>query len=231
VKIDETRKQERLMRLIGYTFKQPKLLKQALTHRSAHAEHNERLEFLGDSILGFVIAEALYSQFEQATEGNLSRMRSTLVKEHALMLIAKQFQIGEQLYLGSGELKSGGFRKDSILADSIESVIGAIYLDSDFGTVKKCILSWYDSQLSAIDPQMSQKDPKTLLQEHLQRFSYDLPHYEVTKIEGPQHNQHFTVCCTMVVDGETYLVEARGNSRRKAEQSAASKALEKIETL
>ena len=213
---------KRLETRIGYTFSDFALLKQALTHRSALGAHNERLEFLGDSILSFAISKDLYTRFPKVTEGDLSRMRATLVCGKMLAEIGREFVLGECLILGPGELKSGGFRRDSIIADGVEAIIGAVFLDSDIDTVAALILSWFDSRLNTIEPGISQKDPKTRLQEHLQSRKQPLPLYEVLDIKGEAHNQQFTMAC--VIDGiET--VEGKGTSRRKAEQIAAEKML------
>ena len=217
----------RLTKKLGYTFNDEKLLKQALTHRSAKGAHNERLEFLGDSILGFVIAETLFEQFPDHDEGDLTRMRSSLVKGVTLAEIARSFNLGECLILGPGELKSGGHRRESILEDAIEAIIGAVYLDSNIECCKVLILSWFDSRLKAIKPGNGQKDPKTLLQEYLQGRKIPLPNYEVIDTKGQSHNQEFTVSCqTSVIDEE---VIAKGTSRRKAEQAAAQQILALIE--
>lgn len=161
---------KRLCRTLGYEFTKVELLTQALTHRSAANKHNERLEFLGDSILSIVISDALYHQFPKATEGDLSRMRATLVRGDTLAIIAQEFKLGEYLLLGPGELKSGGHRRESILADAVEAIIGAIYLDSDLECCRKLLLQWYETRLKEIQPGINQKDAKTLLQEHLQGF-------------------------------------------------------------
>ncbi|MCP3697373.1 MAG: ribonuclease III [Aliivibrio sp.] len=214
---------QRLEKKIGYQFKDENYLKLALTHRSANGTHNERLEFLGDSILSFVIADELYHRFPKVDEGDMSRMRATLVRGHTLAELGREFQLGDYLYLGPGELKSGGFRRDSILADAVEAIIGAIYLDSDTETIRGIILSWYQTRLDSIEPGVSQKDPKTRLQEYLQGRRKPLPTYTVTKIKGEAHNQEFTIEC--IVAGLDTPVIGKGSSRRKAEQSAADIAL------
>jgi len=217
----------RLTKNLGYTFNDATLLQQALTHRSAKGAHNERLEFLGDSILGFIIAETLFEQFPKHDEGDLTRMRSSLVKGVTLAEIARGFNLGECLILGPGELKSGGHRRESILEDAIEAIIGAVYLDSNIECCKELILSWFDSRLKAIKPGNEQKDPKTRLQEYLQGRKIPLPNYEVIDTTGQSHNQEFTVSCnTSVIDEE---VIAKGTSRRKAEQAAAQQILALIE--
>ncbi|MDD8059435.1 ribonuclease III [Shewanella metallivivens] len=214
----------RLCRTLGYEFNNIELLAQALTHRSAANKHNERLEFLGDSILSIVISDALYHQFPKATEGDLSRMRATLVKGDTLTLIAKEFKLGDYLYLGPGELKSGGFRRESILADAVEAIIGAIYLDADLEVCRKLLLTWYAERLAKIKPGINQKDPKTILQEHLQGFKKPLPDYQVVAVEGEAHDQTFTVECKITELNE--VVTGVASSRRKAEQLAAAQVLE-----
>ena len=214
---------KRLEKRIGYTFENFALLKQALTHRSALGEHNERLEFLGDSILSFAISTDLYLRFPKVNEGDLSRMRATLVCGKMLAEIGREFQLGDCLILGPGELKSGGFRRDSIIADGVEAIIGAVFLDSDIDTVNALILKWFASRLNSIEPGISQKDPKTRLQERLQSRKQPLPVYEVIEIKGEAHNQRFTMSCC--IEG-LQPVQGQGTSRRKAEQIAAEKMLE-----
>ena len=216
----------RLEKKLTYQFKDPELLDLALTHRSANGKHNERLEFLGDSILSFVIADELYHRFPKINEGDMSRMRATLVRGHTLAELGREFCLGDYLKLGPGELKSGGFRRDSILADAVEAIIGAIYLDSGTEAVRGIILSWYQTRLDAIKPGVSQKDPKTRLQEFLQGRRKPLPVYTVTNIKGEAHNQEFTVSCD--VAGIGMPVIGKGTSRRKAEQAAAETALEQL---
>ncbi len=215
-----------LSKKLGYQFKEPALLKQALTHRSAKGVHNERLEFLGDSILNFVIAQILYEMFPKSSEGELTRMRSSLVKGVTLAEIARDFKLGDHLILGPGELKSGGFRRDSILEDAIEAIVGAIFLDADINTVQKVVLNWFAHRLSIIQPGQEQKDPKSLLQEYLQGRKIALPQYDVIQITGQSHQQEFTVRCS----SEKLNVEVitKGSSRRKAEQEAAQQLLDKI---
>ena len=215
----------RLCRTLGYEFNNIALLEQALTHRSAASKHNERLEFLGDSILSIVVSDALYHQFPKATEGDLSRMRATLVCGKMLAEIGKEFKLGDYLKLGPGELKSGGFRRESILADAVAAIIGAIYLDSDIEVCRALVLNWYKSRLATIEP-VNQKDPKTLLQEQLQGFKKPLPVYKVVNISGEAHAQTFTVECK--VEQLKDAVIGVANSRRKAEQIAAAEVLERI---
>jgi ribonuclease-3 len=209
---------KRLEQRIGYEFADFTLLKQALTHRSALGLHNERLEFLGDSILSFAISTELYKRFPKVDEGDLSRMRATLVCGKMLSEIGREFVLSDGLILGPGELKSGGFRRDSIIADGVEAIIGAVFLDSDIATVNKLVLSWFESRLDTIKPGISQKDPKTRLQEHLQSRKQPLPLYEVLDVKGEAHNQQFTMSCE--IEG-MQQVQGKGTSRRKAEQKAA----------
>ena len=217
----------RLSKRLDYRFNSQDLLIQALTHRSAKGLHNERLEFLGDSILGFVIAEELFARFPSQDEGELTRMRSSLVRGVTLAELGKDFLLGEHLILGQGELKSGGHRRESILEDALEAVIGAVYLDSDIDTCKNLILRWFASRLAKTTPENIHKDPKTRLQEYLQGRKIILPHYEVIHTSGQSHNQEFTVRCTTNIVKN--VVISTGTSRRKAEQAAAQQVLEIIE--
>lgn len=214
-----------LNKKIGYSFNNVALLEQAMTHRSHKGQHNERLEFLGDSILSFVIANELYKRFPKSREGDLSRMRSTLVRGQTLAEFGVEFNLGDYLRLGPGELKSGGYRRESTLADAVEAIIGAVFLDSDIDTCSNLILNWYQARLDDISPGLNQKDPKTLLQEYLQARKIPLPNYTVIDTKGQAHNQTFTVEC--VVEGMNNIVSV-GSSRRKAEQKAAEKALKII---
>lgn len=217
---------DQLQRRLGYQFREPERLLLALTHRSFGNQNNERLEFLGDSIVNMVIAEHLYHSFERAREGQLSRLRARMVKGVTLAEIGREFELGQYLRLGSGELKSGGFRRDSILADAVESIIGAIYLDSDFDTCRAQVLRWFDQRLQNLDIQDTQKDPKTRLQEYLQSRQYPLPQYEVISVEGEAHAQTFHVACALPsLDRKTTGV---GSSRRIAEQQAARSALKAL---
>lgn len=219
-------KLNRLETRLGYQFVQADLLKRAITHRSAASRHNERLEFLGDSILSLVIAEALYHRFPEVSEGDMSRMRATLVREKTLAELAREFDLGEYLILGPGELKSGGFRRESILADTVEAIIGAIYLDAGMDVIRDLLLRWYAQRLEEIRPGVEQKDPKTRLQELLQGRRKPLPNYAVVRVKGEAHNQEFTVQCE--IDGLQDAIVGIGSSRRKAEQAAAEKALEQL---
>ena len=205
---------------LGYSFQNIKLLDQALTHRSFGAVHNERLEFLGDSILGMIIAKELYDRFPKCPEGDLTRMRSTLVRETTLAQLAREFGIGNCLRLGPGELKTGGFRRDSLIADAVESIIGAMFIDDNenFARVRQVVLSWFDSRLATIQPNVNQKDHKSTLQELLQSLHKPLPIYEIVEIKGTDNDQIFVVSAK--VEGIPEQL-GRGTSRRRAEQEAA----------
>lgn len=218
---------EKFQAISGYRFKQTELLEQGLTHRSFSRSHNnERLEFLGDSILGLVISQHIYQQFPQADEGDLSRMRASLVKEKTLAEVARHIELGEFIHLGGGELKSGGFRRDSILSDAMEAIIGAIYLDSDFEQARLAVLQLYRHQLENLPDIQSLKDPKTLLQELLQSQQNELPVYDVVQTVGKAHDQTFTVKC--LVSEYSIETSGKGSSRKKAEQIAAELALKEI---
>lgn len=210
---------DELSRKLGYQFTDLKLLKVALTHRSRDNENNERLEFLGDSIVNFVIAEALYHQFPRAQEGELSRWRASLINRDALGDLARQFELGRYLFLGQGEIKTGGGQRQSILSCAMESIIGAIYLDAGFSVVHECVLRWYQPLLQSLSHSASHKDPKTRLQEYLQKHRLPLPIYVVESTEGEAHQQLFTVRCT--IEGLPHTAMGHGTSRRRAEQSAA----------
>ncbi|MCP5206163.1 MAG: ribonuclease III [Hahellaceae bacterium] len=213
----------RLERSIGYEFTSESLLELALTHRSLGHLNNERLEFLGDSLLNMVIAEYLYRQFPKLKEGQMSRQRAGLVRGTTLAEIAREFKLGDYILLGSGELKSGGFRRDSILADAVESIIGAIYLDSGFEVCRERILAWYERRLDALSDKGIQKDSKTRLQEFLQSRQEPLPNYVVVNVTGEAHAQTFYVDCEVSLLNEK--TSGEGNSRRIAEQTAARNAL------
>ena len=215
-----------LCRKLGYEFKQPQLLQRALTHRSYAAEHNERLEFLGDAILGCVIAKHLYSNYPQLSEGELSRLRSNLVREETLATLAQQLDLGSQLKLGEGELKSGGFRRPSILADALEALFGAILLDSGFAAAEQAVLNLYVPYLEKMDVQKLGKDAKTLLQEYLQGKHMPLPAYSVIDMQGEAHAQSFEVEC--VIPSLKISARGSGTTRRNAEQQAAQAAYQQL---
>lgn len=211
---------------IGYNFKQSSLLIQAITHRSANSKNNERLEFLGDSILNFTIADRLYQKFNKANEGELSRMRASLVKEQTLAQIANNLNLGEFLLLGSGEKKSGGRRRSSILSDCVEAILGAIYLDSDLDTARKILSIWFQGIFDKINPNENQKDPKTRLQEYLQGKHLPLPNYEVVNISGEAHCQIFKVKCNIISLNQDFI--AKAGSVKKAEQACADMVLKSL---
>lgn len=217
---------KRLQSKLSYQFNDTNKLEIALTHRSASSNHNERLEYLGDAILGSIVAHQLYCQFPDANEGQLSRLRSFLVKEKALFELAQSLELGDFLKLGGGELKSGGFRRASILADTFEAIIGAVYLDSDFVTTQKFVLAIYSSKLESLSLDMAQKDPKTRLQEWLQARNIETPEYEVVRSSGKDHAKTYWVKCK--VSYRSIELEGQGASRRKAEQDVAAKILEMI---
>ncbi len=216
----------KLSRQLGYEFKDTGLLKQALTHRSAAKQHNERLEFLGDAVLGMIIARELYDKFPQVPEGKLTRMRSTLVKGDTLAELARESDVGELMNLGPGELKSGGHRRSSIIADAMEAIIGAIYLEAGLEQTEQVVLHLWKSRINKLDPNEHPKDAKTRLQEFLQSRKLPLPVYEVVKITGKDHAQTFVVHCQ--VANLNSPLEGVGSSRRKAEQQAANLALETL---
>lgn len=213
---------------LGYGFSDLSLLERALTHKSFSHNNNERLEYVGDSILGMVIAKALYEKFPNNPEGDLTKMRSSLVRESTLAEIAREFGIGNCLRLGHGELKSGGANRDSLLADSVESIIAAIFIDTkeNFSAVRSIILSWYKDRIEKIDPKANQRDPKSTLQELLQKNKCDLPTYYVDKIEGKDNDLTFYVSVECKLSKEKF--HGVGKSRRKAEQEAAQKMLDAL---
>ena len=217
---------ERLCRRLNYQFNQIDLLKQALTHCSVGSDNYERFEFLGDSILSFVIANELFILFPTYSEGQLSRLRSFLVKGDMLAEIAKENGLGDFLVLGQGELKSGGFRRASILADSLEAVIAAIFLDGGITAAQTAILSLYATRLNAADLSYCLKDAKTQLQEYLQGQKYPLPEYTLTHVDGEEHDQQFFVTCA--VRGIQQVSYGEGPNRRKAEQRAAQSLLNQL---
>lgn len=218
---------EHLQQSLAYQFSNPGLAQLALTHRSANAVHNERLEFLGDSLLGFIVAETLYTLNPQASEGELSRMRSALVNKHALATAARKLGIGEYLQLGTGEAKSGGRDRDSILADTIEALIAAIYLDGGIDACAEFVKKICESKLRIDAVATEQKDAKTRLQEFLQAQGKSLPKYEVVDISGAAHEQVFHVSCSLSSQGAE--AKGSGSSKREAEQQAAMKLLDAIE--
>ena len=212
----------------SHAFADPGLLAQALSHRSAGAPHNERLEFLGDALLNLIIAEQLYLRWPKADEGAMTRARAELVRESTLAGVARALDIGPRLTLGPGEMKSGGHRRDSILADAVEALIAAFYLDAGFDACRQAVLPWFEPLLAALPPlHQVGKDPKTRLQEWLQARQRPLPVYALIEESGDDHDKTFRVGCTL--GDQEISTEGRGGSRRAAEQAAAEAALQRIE--
>ena len=218
------RNPEQLARTLGYEFREHGLLVQALTHRSASSENNERLEFLGDALLGFVIAEVLWERFPGADEGSLSRLRASLVKRESLAMLARGLDLGAYLRLGAGEQHSGGHARESILADALEAVFAAVYLDAGFATAREVVCSVFAAALDRVQATGTTKDPKTHLQELLQALKRPLPGYEVLQVTGSDHSQQFKVRCVLADGAEE--VQGKGTSRRRAEQQAAEQMLD-----
>lgn len=219
-------KPEVLAKKLGLRFNDPALFKRALTHRSADSDNNERLEFLGDSVLGFVIAECLCEKFLEADEGVLSRLRATLVNQTVLANLARELNLGDYLFLGSGELKSGGYRRDSILSDALEAIIGAILKDQGMDAAKKWILELFADSINRLSLDGWKKDAKTRLQELMQGRGLELPVYLLVSQEGQPHDQHFQVECRIQLMSLT--AQGSGTSRKKAEQQAAENMLAKL---
>lgn len=217
-----------LQHRIGYRFRAPSALAQALTHRSHGSRNNERLEFLGDSVLNFVIARVLYERFPKAAEGQLSRLRANLVRRETLADVARDFDLGEFLIMGVGELRSGGFDRDSILADAVEAIIGAMYFDGGLEVTEAQILNWYEVRIGELSLTQSRKDAKSRLQEYLQGTGASLPTYEIVETSGKSHDQTFVVACRSELLAEDAV--GTGASRRIAEQEAAAKALTLLES-
>jgi ribonuclease-3 len=217
---------EPLQQALGYQFRNLSLLKQALTHRSFGTPHYERLEFVGDSILNLAIAVALFERFQQLREGDLSRLRAGLVKQDTLFRLAETLELGRYLWLGEGEMKSGGARRPSILADALEAIFAAVYLDSGFEVARDVVVNLFAKQLAAINPNAASKDPKTALQEWLQARKRALPRYELVEILGEAHAQQFEVSC--VIENPPIITHGNGASRRIAEQVAAQRVLDQL---
>lgn len=218
---------QRLQRALGYRFNDGALLQQALTHRSCGQPHNERLEFLGDGLLNFVIGEAVYRQRSRSAEGELSRLRVRLVREETLADVARRLELGEAVRLGTGELRSGGFRRDSILADALEAVLGAIYLDGGFTAAREACERIFAPEIAALPDADALKDAKTRLQEVLQGQARPLPEYRLVEESGPAHQRRFIVACRLVDSGDA--TEGDAASRKLAEQAAAEKMLEQMQ--
>lgn len=218
---------DRLASLTGYRFRDERLAEHALTHRSAGSRNNERLEYLGDAVLGLVVAEALFERASGWSEGDLSRVRASLVNRDALAELGAALGLGELLVLGQGELKSGGFRRKSILADAVEALIGAVYRDAGFAAARDFIHRLYGERLLHLPAPESLKDAKTRLQEWLQARGRELPVYELVETSGKAHEQRFRVCCKL--PGTALAGEGEGKSRRTAEQAAAARMLERLQ--
>lgn len=215
-----------LCRRLAYDFTDPGLLERALTHRSKSGCNYERLEFLGDSVLNLVVSAELYERYPDLAEGDLTRLRAVLVRQQTLAELARGLALGDCLGLGGGELKSGGYDRDSILADTLEAVFGAVYRDGGLASATRVILALYEKTLTTLDPRAVPKDPKTRLQEHLQKFGAPLPSYHILEVTGEPHNQRFVVECR--VEGLAEAVRGEGASRRRAEQQAAATAYERL---
>ncbi len=213
-----------LQKRLGYQFEQKAFLLQALTHRSHSAQNNERLEFIGDSILNYCVAKMLFDVFPKLSEGELSRLRSSLVKQDTLAEIAQELELGDLLFLGEGELKSGGFRRPSILSDAVEALLAAISLDSDFLRAEQTVRHLFASRVKNIDVNRQGKDSKTVLQETLQAYKLALPKYRILEQKGEAHEQIFVVACDLGELG--FISQGEGTSRRQAEQQAAQKSLD-----
>ena len=215
-----------LEKTLRYRFQNAELFQQALTHRSATSRNNERLEFLGDAVLDFVVSEAVYLARPEASEGDLSKLRASLVKDDTLAEIALQLDLGEHLILGSGERKTGGHRRESILADALEAIFGAVFLDSGFDAAKTVIDGVFETRYRDLPDVEDLRDPKTRLQEWLQARKMSLPEYELVETSGQDHKQRFRVTCTIV---ETSAVtDGESTTRRKAEQKAARKMIDRL---
>ncbi|HHJ39666.1 MAG: hypothetical protein AXA67_00885 [Methylothermaceae bacteria B42] len=215
-----------LSKRLGLKFNDLEILREALTHRSAGSPNNERLEFLGDAVLGFIIAQALFHRFPNAREGELSRMRANLVNQTSLAALARQLKLGDWLILGPGEMKSGGFRRDSILSDALEAIIGAILEDQGIEVCQKWVLGLFKTRLAELAEGKGKKDPKTRLQEFLQSRGEPLPRYELISQQGSDHDQLFEVACHVALLSEPR--RGKGPSRKRAEQQAAEKVLETL---
>lgn len=215
-----------LCRRLAYDFTDSGLLERALTHRSKSGKNYERLEFLGDSVLNFIVSAELYERYPDLAEGDLTRLRAALVRQQTLAELARGLALGDHIELGGGELKSGGYDRDSILADTLEAVFGAVYRDGGMEPARRVILALYDKSLATLDPRSIPKDPKTQLQEYLQKHGIALPSYHILEVTGEPHNQRFVVECRVAGLAET--VRGEGASRRRAEQQAAATAYERL---
>ena len=220
--------QTELCHRFGYAFADPALLERALTHRSHSSNHYERLEFLGDSVLSFAVSAELYDRFPELAEGELTRLRASLVKQDTLAQVARQLAVGESLLLGGGEMKSGGFDRDSILADALEALIGAVFLDGGAVAVRAVVVRLFHEYLEQLDPRTIPKDPKTTLQERLQKQALATPVYSLLEASGDAHNQTFVVECQIAE--LSLCTRGEGSTRRAAEQQAAQQALAQLAT-
>ncbi|MGB0449783.1 MAG: ribonuclease III [Porticoccaceae bacterium] len=218
---------EQLQDRLQYQFSDQALLKLALSHRSCGSKNNERLEFLGDAVLGLTVSNFLFQRFPDAREGDLSRIRSQIVRAESLAEVARSLDLGPELLLGQGEMKSGGHRRDSILGDTVEALIGAIYLDSGMAAAEQSVVNWFGSQLNAVTLDTPVKDAKTGLQEWLQARGKPLPEYQVVKTQGEDHSRQFTISCKIADIASA--AEATASSRRKAEQLVAEQLLKQLE--
>lgn len=218
---------QRIQQHLGYAFRRIELLQQALTHRSFNAKHNERFEFVGDAILNYTIAKMLFDAFPKLTEGELSRLRANLVNEGVLAEIALEMNVGDGLYLGTGELKSGGFRRPSILADAMEAMFAAVSFDADFATAEKVIRHLFAGRVKSVDFKNQGKDNKTTLQEALQARRLALPKYRIEEQIGTANDSRFVISCDLGELG--FICKAQGTSRKTAEQEAAAEALKWLE--
>ncbi|MDX1347083.1 MAG: ribonuclease III [Thiomicrorhabdus chilensis] len=227
--VERQAKLKQLSKKLGYEFNNIQFLQRALTHRSMGAKNNERLEFLGDSLVNFMIADVLFHQFSKLPEGDMSRVRAHLVKGETLAVIGKEYALSDYLVLGPGELKSGGYRRNSIIADTVEAIIAAVYEDGGLEKCRELVNRFYEKRLQELDPTKVGKDPKTRLQEWLQSRQEPLPEYSIISVNGAAHAQDFTVSCYVAKLNTKF--EATASSRRKAEQKAAETALAALDGL
>ncbi|MCF6253319.1 MAG: ribonuclease III [Thiomicrorhabdus sp.] len=224
--VERLAKLGQLSQKLGYSYQDIRLLQHALTHRSMGAKNNERLEFLGDSLVNFMIADVLFHQFNNLAEGDMSRVRAHLVKGDTLAVIGREYHLSDYLVLGPGELKSGGFRRDSIIADAVEAIIASVYEDGGLDECRALVLRLYNKRLEVLDPKSIGKDPKTRLQEWLQSRNQPLPEYSIITVNGAAHAQEFTISC--FVEKLNTKFEASASNRRKAEQKAAESELKAL---
>jgi ribonuclease-3 len=224
--LDRQSKQQWCKSTLGYDFNDNSLLDLALTHRSHSKDNNERLEFLGDAVLDLILSDTLYRGYSLMDEGNLSRMRASIVNEKSLSLVASQLLINEHLILGPGEMTSGGSQRDSILANTLEAILGAVFVDGGYHSVEDIILKIFKDNINSIDPESDYKDSKSQLQELLQQQQKDLPQYQLIETTGDKHDQEFLIEC--VIDNGNIITTATAKNIKTAEQKAASKALKKL---